>query len=736
MVGEQECDTAQWREASRKNTHLHCKQASSLHIRIFAAYTHLRCGEARIFAARMAEEAAAAAGDASVTLQCDSDGGITIPPWRAVAEQQHRSALGLTPQSFIEHAQGHPGTGYAFRDRNDFDDDLNRRIFIVPKVDDGCVFVFDEDGTLVDEPNDGTPLGRQVLSDPEHDSRGFLAEWANGYYEFALVETIELEEGEHEEGELEEGGKEVPNLASSPPLRDEGSGPEEDPPSLDEIAAPGKRIMSTFNDANGTPLWFSGLVLGVDKDGTRLLAYDDGEVLAREAVLLQIDLDGGTFKAADSDAEGVIAGEAGNPMAIAAVWQGTKMVGALVGETEDQIGGVNIHMASFVYAGAFVTTDKRTLRARENGQLSEQERYGHHTFRRGDVVQTSGRDAWREEQDEGTFTARANVVGVVAEKGGQTRKFLVLQCCTTDTFFLGTWAAWERLPARGESAGAEFDRDDNRQVQCMEGNEIGAMMDQFAAGKAVFDRMSTLSSAAAASIKPPPSYVLHKKVHKKAPKAPKVPKAKAPKPAKAPPGGKGGGKAGAPPAKPPPKPRRGGGRRTRTPSPDPHALSSDGEEDANFASSPPLPPPPPSKGKRGSPPKLPPGWKSAKDPVSGKIYYYNKEQQRRQYELPSADSPQLSPTSPPMPPPSPSQQQHPTSQQQHPTSMHSSGAGPSGSHPEHGVNDFFDEQRDLQIARLRGMLPYLDGSEKASAAGDLAALEAGKARMKKPRYHL
>lgn len=33
-------------------------------------------------------------------------------------------------------------------------------------------------------------------------------------------------------------------------------------------------------------------------------------------------------------------------------------------------------------------------------------------------------------------------------------------------------------------------------------------------------------------------------------------------------------------------------------------------------------------------------------------------------------------------------------------------------------------QRKIEIARLRGMIPHLQGQEKATAAGDLAALEA------------
>ena len=83
-----------------------------------------------------------------------------------------------------------------------------------------------------------------------------------------------------------------------------------------------------------------------------------------------------------------------------------------------------------------------------------------------------------------------------------------------------------------------------------------------------------------------------------------------------------------------------------------------------------------------------------------------------------------------MPPPSPSQQRKVRrSPRDH---VGSGGAGPSGSHPNN--DSFFDEQRNEMIARYEGMLPYLEGTEKARVAGDLAALKYN--RSKHPRLCL
>ena len=59
---------------------------------------------------------------------------------------------------------------------------------------------------------------------------------------------------------------------------------------------------------------------------------------------------------------------------------------------------------------------------------------------------------------------------------------------------------------------------------------------------------------------------------------------------------------------------------------------------------------------------------------------------------------------------------------------------PSRCRKRDGDEDFFDEQRDQLLARYQGMLPHLEGTEKARIAGEIAALKYEKTKM--PRLHL
>ena len=61
-----------------------------------------------------------------------------------------------------------------------FADEFTRRILLVRGDD--CVSIFDELGALLDEPENGTPMGKQLLDGED----GFLAEWRDeGYYRLA-----------------------------------------------------------------------------------------------------------------------------------------------------------------------------------------------------------------------------------------------------------------------------------------------------------------------------------------------------------------------------------------------------------------------------------------------------------------------------------------------------------------------------------------------------------------------
>jgi hypothetical protein len=52
---------------------------------------------------------------------------------------------------------------------------------------------------------------------------------------------------------------------------------------------------------------------------------------------------------------------------------------------------------------------------------------------------------------------------------------------------------------------------------------------------------------------------------------------------------------------------------------------------------------------------LPPGWKSNKDPTSGRIYYYNSKQKITQWEPPAPEEEEAPPPPPPLAPPSATQ---------------------------------------------------------------------------------
>lgn len=113
--------------------------------------------------------------------------------------------------------------------------------------------------------------------------------------------------------------------------------------------------------------------------------------------------------------------------------------------------------------------------------------------------------------------------------------------------------------------------------------------------------------------------------------------------------------------------------------------------------------------------ELPPGWKSSLD-AHGVSYFYNKNINISQYEKPDLDSP-------PLPPPPPAPRQHHRdagSSVQHQYMRSALQQDSTTTSTRHAMLSW---QRGRDLARLRGMLLYSSGKEKAEIAGDLAALE-------------
>ena len=80
---------------------------------------------------------------------------FNAPSWISLAESQHGSLP--TPTTVLEAASG---TVFAFHDRLCFTKPLDRRVYVV-RGEEEVVYLFHEDGTVLDEPDAGTAGGVQ-----------------------------------------------------------------------------------------------------------------------------------------------------------------------------------------------------------------------------------------------------------------------------------------------------------------------------------------------------------------------------------------------------------------------------------------------------------------------------------------------------------------------------------------------------------------------------------------------
>lgn len=119
--------------------------------------------------------------------------------------------------------------------------------------------------------------------------------------------------------------------------------------------------------------------------------------------------------------------------------------------------------------------------------------------------------------------------------------------------------------------------------------------------------------------------------------------------------------------------------------------------------------------------RLPPGWKQTLDDV-GVVYYYNSQLMRSQYEHPQTCQPE----SPPLPPPSKvvrEMNNDLVSDTVYSSASSSADSSASARTIARTPNQHAQLYMRDEIARLRGMMPFLQGEEKARAAGELAVLD-------------
>ena len=459
-------------------------------------------------------------------------------------------------------------------------------------------------------------------------------------------------------------------------------------------------------------------------------------------------------------------------------------VGVLVGRTDESLGGAPIHMEFHVHTPAFQSKPSsaegcaahlnlgatrafacteiactrplpkpcsggRSLRASSKPKEADetpsqtQDRYGYHTYRRGDAVE------WTKLQE--GESGRAFVYGEVfyydvGSSVRQDHKFLVLQEEGTEIFFVGSPSNWRRVHRSGHAV--SFNVDDNSCVLSMTAAEIEGMKRSYSASmelKSISTWRQAKSASDRTSMQGPPSLKASRDKEKKENEKKRKEKEKQARKdrddrkkrereereredrereeqeveeqeveeqeveeqeehVK---------------QNPEPKKKRGRGSREEREQPErkqeqqpkPDREAREGES----RSAPPRrggdgPPPPPPPSLATVP--LPPGWKQAVDKSSGRSYFYNKSTNETSWEPPSSDSP-------PPPPPAP------------PPPLQSHAASSSGI----DASDFSDVQRAEQIAQLRGKLGAMreDHPQYAQFHGDLALLRHQQATKKQKK---
>ena len=304
------------------------------------------------------------------------------------------------------------------------------------------------------------------------------------------------ETGGEEGGETggEEGGEEGGERGGE----QGGEGLETD--SLIALVKTGARVRISM----GVPAAWYGALVGEEWGDGFVFGFDDGDVIVYPWKHLEDMFAAKGIAAADAAHGGIIANKSGYAMAasfVKASFSGkTKLIGLLVGKTNDSIAGMPIHLGFTIVDGLF-QPPKRVRRKSEG--LTYQDRQGLHSFRRGDLVEYL-------EAEQGEGVARAVVFGYLYAEpvpgDNQVRKFLVLYLAVEDVFFLGACPAWRRVPtaaaaeadavaAAGGEGGKAFDCDDSTRVESVPRSEQEAMAAKFATGQVVFSATTTRRQA-------------------------------------------------------------------------------------------------------------------------------------------------------------------------------------------------------------------------------------------------
>ena len=343
-----------------------------------------------------------------------------------------------------------------------------RKVFV--GMSEGCVWVFDEHGKLINEPAEGVALGFQPFSGLDMSFQDRLAE---GYYRLV-------------------------------PRQQEQQQQEPAAGSFDTTVVEGARVQMAFGFPEAH--WYGALVGRVLPCGKVELAFDDGQLLRYSMDDLRLSFDSKTLEPLDASKGGVVATESGQAAAACFVrlkdaGGHQKSMGVLVGKDESRlVFGLPVHMSFYVADGVFDATPAAP--ARRVPAQSLQDRLGFHTFRRGDLVEY----VQCEVGEDSPVVAVYGILNHEPEGNAQSRKFLLLYEVQAKTFFLGSLPQWRRVRNRAGTFDT-FDCDNDSHVQTLTYDLTVSMANTF---KELSDVLlvGNISKAQRVAMEPPPSLKL------------------------------------------------------------------------------------------------------------------------------------------------------------------------------------------------------------------------------------
>ena len=348
---------------------------------------------------------------------------VDAPQWAVLAADERN--LQVTPDSLED------GDLVAFEDRQSLSHDWPQRpVYVL--VDDENIYLCDDSGALINESD--TPGGVQTLDGDD----GFMAQWREGYYR--IPPKAAGGEGGESGGEGGEGGEGRADRS------DQSWASEADySADVDDMIVTGNRVRFSFGGpAQGTLAMWYGALVGVVLDEEAEFAFDDGDYRCFRKEDLQGFAEARTLASWPSARGGLVENEIGYAAAAGFIRHkdrgGLKTVGVLVGMMEDrEVYGQKYYQNMHV--------DPRSLQSRRGASTQPfQDRYGYHTFKRGDIVE------YREaEGAEMQHVGQSVVWGVCVHEGSeaddQSRKFLVLHELASQVFFVAAVPAWQRVRA-------------------------------------------------------------------------------------------------------------------------------------------------------------------------------------------------------------------------------------------------------------------------------------------------